>query len=241
MLLVHGMPRIGWGLLSPSPFCLKIEVYLRMRGDAYELRPTLLANRAPRGKLPWVEQGGERIADSAAIIGWLEQRGDVLEEAVVPAEVRARAHLIRRTVEESLYFALVAERWREPAIRARYTADLLATMPRLARPVVAEIARRALEHQLWQQGYGRHDLATLRGHASDDLAAIATLLGDRPYVTGDRPRAVDASLFGLLANLWHVPVDTPLRRVLAGHPALVAFVGRMRERFAADVPASAPA
>jgi len=240
MIVLHAMPRIGWGLLSPSPFCLKLETYLRMRGDAYELAPTLLANRAPRGKLPWIEEGRQRVADSANIVRWLEQRGDVLGEASVDPAARARGHLVRRTVEESLYFAIVAERWRDPVIRKRYTDDLLASMPRPARMVVARLARLALERQLWQQGFGRHDLETVRAMAAEDLAAIATVLGDSPFVTGDSPRAVDASLFGSLANLWHIPIETPLRQALAGHPNLVGFVDRMRARFAGDVEAILP-
>jgi len=219
---------------------LKLEVYLRMRGDAYTLRPTLLANRAPRGKLPWLEDGVTTIPDSSAITAELQRRSDVLDEASVDAATAARAHLVRRTTEESLYFALVAERWRDPAVLARYSSDLLASMPAVARPLVTRVARRQLERQLWQQGYGRHSLPAIHAIAAADLAAIATILDDRPYFTGDRPRAVDASVFGLLANLWHIPIETPLRRAVATHENLVGFIDRMRTRYASDVAAVVP-
>jgi glutathione S-transferase len=240
MIVLHTMPQIGWGLLNPSPFCLKVETCLRMRSDAYERAPTLFANRAPRGKLPWIEDGRARVADSERIVRWLERRGDVLGEASVSPAARARGHLVRRAVEESLYFAIVAERWRDPVIRRRYADDLLSSMPRPARVVVARLARLTLERQLWQQGFGRHDLDAVRAMAAEDLAAIANVLGDSAFVTGDSPRAVDASLFGSLANLWHIPIETPLRRALAGHANLVGFVDRMRARFAADVEAVLP-
>src|SRR5262245_58693062 len=110
------MPRIGWGLLSPSPFCLKVEVLLRMRRDPYQLKPGLSVQRAPHGKLPWVECAGEHIPDSSLITRWLERRGDVLEESSVPPDVRARVSLVQRVVEESLYFLLLAERWKDPAV-----------------------------------------------------------------------------------------------------------------------------
>jgi glutathione S-transferase len=235
VIVLHTMPRIGWGLLAPSPFCVKLEVVLRMRGEAYELRPTVSTLRAPRRKLPWIDEAGERLADSEMIVRRLERRNDVLEEAAVPRDVRARTHLVRRTLEESLYFALVAERWRDDAIRLRYATDLLASLPVLARPIIGELVRRMLERQLWQQGLGRHDLETLRDFARADLAAVAWALGTAPYFTGDRARAVDASVFGLLANLWHVPIDSALRQALATHPNLVAFIERMRTQYAADV------
>ncbi len=241
MIVLHVTPRIGWGLLGPSPFCVKLEVILRMRGDAYELRPTLSTARSPRGKLPWIEHAGQRVADSGVIVQRLERASDVLGEAEVPPDARARAHLTQRTVEESLYFVLVAERWRDPAIRARYTNDLFAGLPKPARPLVGHVAARVLERQLWQQGAGRHDLEVLREVARRDLASVAWALGDAPYFTGARPRAVDASVFGLLANLWHIPIDGPLRQAVARHENLVQFVERMRARYAADVAPVVPA
>jgi glutathione S-transferase len=240
VIILHAMPRIGWGLLGPSPFCVKLEVVLRMRGEAYELRPSISTSSAPQRKLPWIEQAGRRLADSELIARRLEEHRDVLEEAAVAPDVRARTQLVRRTVEESLYFVLVAERWRDQAIRARYVPELFGDLPRLTRPLVGEVGRRMLERQLWQQGYGRHDLDTLCDFARDDLAAIAAALGDVPFFTGERPRAVDASVFGLLANLWHVPVGGKLRRALGAHANLVAFIERMRTRYAADVPAVVP-
>lgn len=241
MIVLHAMPRVGWGLLSPSPFCLKAEVYLRMRGEPYQLEPTLAATGAPRGKLPWLDDGGELVPDSSAIVAYLERRGDALDERAVAPAVRTRAHLVRRVVEESLYFALLCERWRDDGLRTRYTDDLLAGLPEDVRPGIVKMATAALHDQLWQQGYGRHDLATVRAMAAEDVAAVADVLGDAPFVTGDRPRAVDASLFGWLANVWFVPVNHPLREQVAGHPNLIAFGERMRERFAADVPVVTPA
>ena len=235
------MPRIGWGLLSPSPFCTKLEIVLRMRGERYELRPTLSPRRAPRGKLPWIELAGERIADSSEIVRFLERRADLLHEQTVAPEARARAHLVQRTSEESLYFVLVAERWRIPALRERYAEDLFSSAPRLARAAIARVFAPILERQLWQQGYGRHQLQTLLEMGKADLDAVARALGEAPYFTGDRPRAVDASVFGLLANIWYIPVDTALRQALAEHGNLVRFLERMREQYAADVPRVVPA
>jgi glutathione S-transferase len=76
--------------------------------------------------------------------------------------------------------------------------------------------------------------------AGADLAAVAWALGDAPYFAGDRPRAIDASVFGVLANLWFIPIQVPLRRALGQHANLIAFVERMRAEFASDVPAVVP-
>jgi glutathione S-transferase len=233
-MLLHTMPNIGWGLLAPSPFCVKAEVGLRLAGVAYRAMPTLTADKAPRGKLPWAEDGGVVIADSERILEHVAAtRGDPLDEAGASAGDRAQAHLVRRTVEESLYFAIVDERWRDPDLRAAYTADLLAGLPRAARPLVRAWATRLLTGQLRAQGMGRRPRDEVTAVGAADLAAVAAALGERPYFTGERPRGVDAAVFGQLANLWYVPVETPLRAALAGHPNLVAFVERVAAKVAA--------
>ncbi len=229
------MPRIGWGLVSPSPFCAKVELYLRMLDLPFELRPTLSAAAGPKKKLPWIEDGGVVVADSGAIVEHLRRRrGDPLgEDALDPAE-RGRRHLVRRTVEESLYFVLVAERWLDPEVLRAYRRDLLGSLPAPARPLVGAMAARLLRRQLWEQGTGRHSLPELRARGAEDLAALASALGDRPFFAGDAPAAIDATVWGSLANLWYVPVEPPLRRSLAGHPTLIAYLERLRQQLALE-------
>lgn len=236
MLQLHTMPRVGWGLFAPSPFCAKVELYLRMADIPHTLAPTLTANRAPRGKLPWIVDDGVAVPDSERIVEHLvATRGDRLDEAGVTDVDRARHHLARRTVEESLYFAIVAERWQDPALRAAYTRDLLAGMPAPARPLVGALARRLLDKQLWQQGTGRHPLDDVIRRAGADVDAVAAVLGDAPYFGGDRPRAIDAAIFGSLANVWYTPTPTRIGAHVGRHAHVVAWLDRVRSRYAADL------
>lgn len=232
MIVVHTMPRIGWGLLSPSPFCAKVELYLKMLGEPYEVRPTLSAAAGPHKKLPWIEDNGSAITDSEVILDHLRTlRGDPLGEEQIPADERARHHLARRTAEESLYFVIVAERWRDETMYAAYTADLLGSVPALARPVVAALARRMLLKQLWQQGTGRHSLEAALSRGTRDIDALAWALGQAPYFAGAQPAGIDAALWGSLANIWFVPVGGTLKRAVGAHPALVAWLERVAERY----------
>lgn len=226
------MHRIGWGLLAPSPFCAKVELYLRMVGLAYEPRPTLSTSDAPRKKLPWIEDGAERIADSENILAHLRTKaGDPLGEAALPADRAALHHLVRRTVEESLYFVLVAERWSDPEVHRAYAADLLRPMPAPARPLVDLMVSRMLRRQLWEQGTGRHPLDEAIGRGVRDLDAVELALGEAAYFGGEGPAAIDAAVWGSLANLWYIPVETRLKAALAEKPRLVAWLERVTERW----------
>jgi glutathione S-transferase len=236
MIVLHTMPRIGWGLLAPSPFCAKIELILRMMAIPHRLAPGLSAADAPRKKLPWIEDGALVVADSERIVAHLEAtRGPLPGDARLTEARRATLHLARRAAEESLYFVIVAERWSDDAHRRAYARDLTASMPALARPLVTRMAHRMLTQQLWQQGTGRHPLAEALQRGVDDIDAIARVLGDEPWFGGADPVAVDAALWGSLANIWYTPIDGHLKRAVAGHPNLVGWLARVAERYASDV------
>src|SRR4029078_2674909 len=100
----------AFGIPNPSPFCFKVENYLRMTGETYEIKSGN-PQKAPKGKLPFIKDGGVVISDSAHIIEHLKKtRGDKLDKDLTP-EQRALGHLIRRTMEEALYFSVVYARW----------------------------------------------------------------------------------------------------------------------------------
>ena len=64
----------AWGLPSRSPFVMKIDCYLRMMGLLYERvhwhGPSDF-QRAPKGEIPWIEDGESKIADSGFIVDYL--------------------------------------------------------------------------------------------------------------------------------------------------------------------------
>ena len=73
MIRLYQFPPI-WGLPSVSPFCMKVEIYLRMADLAYEVVPTANPRRAPKGKLPYIDDDGKLIADSGLIVDYLEAK-----------------------------------------------------------------------------------------------------------------------------------------------------------------------
>src|SRR5258708_2484691 len=89
----------NWGLPNFSPFCMKVETYLRMAELPFEIKIGDV-RKAPKGKLPFIEDDGKVVADSEHILDHLKQKyGDKLDEKLDNVE-RALAHVIRRTFEE---------------------------------------------------------------------------------------------------------------------------------------------
>ncbi|MBC7944174.1 MAG: glutathione S-transferase N-terminal domain-containing protein, partial [Burkholderiales bacterium] len=70
----------AFGLPNASPFCMKLETYLRMAGLPFEIAPNANIMKAPKGKMPYIEDNGRAIADSSLIIEYLRKTyGDRLD------------------------------------------------------------------------------------------------------------------------------------------------------------------
>src|SRR5262245_59854329 len=100
-LIVHQLPG-AWGLPSISPFCLKLETYLRIAQIPFRSVVDATPFRGPKRKLPWIEHEGRVIGDSGFIIEYLETRFSRDPDATLSASERAVAHAFRRLIEENL-------------------------------------------------------------------------------------------------------------------------------------------
>jgi glutathione S-transferase len=96
----------AFGLPNASPFCLKLETWLRMAGLPYEApRMTLSAmGRSPKGKLPYIVDGEKTIADSSFIVDYLTATYGVALDGWLIAGQRAQALAFQRLMEENLYW-----------------------------------------------------------------------------------------------------------------------------------------
>lgn len=65
-------PPPAFGLPNASPFCMKLETYLRMAEIPYQIKAASFA-QAPNGKIPYIEHNGRLIGDSSLIIDYLKQ------------------------------------------------------------------------------------------------------------------------------------------------------------------------
>jgi glutathione S-transferase len=214
---------------SFSPFCMKVEVYLKLQQLEYE-RVLGDPRKAPKGKMPFIVDGDTKVADSAAILTYLEAKVKSPLDAGLDAEARARAHVIRRTLEESLYFAALWSNWIDDEGWAMWGGKIAAMMPAAVRWFLPGLIRGKVRSSLVGQGVGRHSKEEIYAHGRHDVEAVATLLGDRPYFLDDRLRTVDVVAYAFFANLLYREVPSPLTEAVSSRPALVSFVERVAAR-----------
>lgn len=227
MIELHTMVP-AFGLPTFTPFGLKLILYLRMASLPFRIVVEHDPSRGPRGKFPWIVDGDRTVADSGFIVGYLEERyAPGLDDHLTSAE-RARAHALRRMIEESLCFSILYFRWVDDATYRTATDAALVGMPGPVRAVARPLIRRRILRDLRGQGVLRHTPEEVARLGGDDLDALAHQLGDRPYVMGDAPCSLDATAAAFLAVLLHVPFDNPLARAGRRHDNLVRYTDRMR-------------
>src|SRR5215468_12141155 len=100
----------AFGLPDPSPFVTKAEMLLKMAGLPYTV-DTSGFNKAPKGKLPYVIDNGEIIADSTFIRWHIEKKYGIDFDRGLSAEQRAIGWAFEKMAENQLYWAVVEESW----------------------------------------------------------------------------------------------------------------------------------
>ncbi len=237
-LVLHQPPNRSWGSPNLSPFCAKLETYLRITEIPYKPGKFSRA-QAPKGKVPYVVLDGKVMGDSHLIIEVLEKRlaaeGKQPLDAGLTARDAATAHVVRRTLEEGTYFVGLYTRWHSDAGYAATRDEFKKFVPGFILPLI----RRGQRAKLHEQGTGRHTADEVTAIGAADIAAVAELLGDRPFLLGDAPRTVDCTLYAILEAILGFPVDSPLRERTRAHANLVAYRARVRQRWWKDLPESA--
>ncbi len=219
-------------LPDASPFVLKVDAYMRAAGIPFEVVPGFQnLRRAPKGKLPFIEDDGTIIGDSAFILGHLkEKHGDPLD-AGLTAEQKGTAHAFTKMLDENFYWCLVHSRWLDDAGWPHIRSQFFGNMPAPMRWVLPLIIRRGVAKSLHEQGIGRHSPAEILEIARRDLRALSDLLGDKPWFFGSQVTTLDTVAFGFLAGVIMPPWKCDLNDLARSIPNLVAFVGRFQSQF----------
>jgi glutathione S-transferase len=215
-----------FGLPDPSPFVLKTLTQLKMSGIPFKIERASPAE-APKHKVPFIRDGDVVLGDSVFILDYLKRAYGVDLDAHLTPREKAIGWALERMLEEHAYFAILHERWAVDANFEKGPALFFAGAP----TAIKEERKAQVKQTLYGQGLGRHSRSEIIDLVSRDFAAAAELLGDEPYLFGDKPSSVDATLFGFTASAATPFFDTEMRQAVEAHRNLVAFQWRMMDRY----------
>lgn len=223
--------------MSASPFCLKVEAYLRaMKIDYEAVEHFELLERFSRHKLPVIQYNQELVQDSGAILKFLEER-------VVPASAnhtKAADHdlsekekdmsaMVTVMMENSLAQIITTIRWKSELGWPAFKQFIFGKFKFPLSIIAPFVARRNTVSMLKAGGFGRYTDEELIAQASNLLAILSRLLGKNKFLFGDKFHTVDATVYGTLFQYITIDLDTPVHRAARSHDNLVSYVKRMEE------------
>ena len=89
----------AFGVPDPSPYCMKALMLLKMAGLEFRTQPANL-RKAPKGKAPYMDDNGTRIADSTFIRFHLESTYGIDFDAGLSDKEHATAGACEKLVED---------------------------------------------------------------------------------------------------------------------------------------------
>jgi glutathione S-transferase len=216
----------AFGLPDPSPFVTKIELLLKMAKLLYRTDTTGFA-RAPKGKLPYIDDGGVVVADSTFIRWHLEKKYRIDFDLGLNNAERAAAWTFEKMAEEQLYWIIVHERWMIDGNFRKGPARAFDKLPAPVRPIATAMIRRKVRAALCAQGVGRHSPEEIVALGTRSINAIADFLGDKPFFMGAQPAGIDATMFAFVCGVLCPYFDSRLRGAAERRENLRCYVGRM--------------
>ncbi|XP_037935937.1 failed axon connections-like isoform X2 [Teleopsis dalmanni] len=226
-------------LPSLSPYCLKVETWLRLAGLKYENVDHKMRFRSKKGQLPFIELNGEEIADSAIIIKELSARYEKNLDAGLTSEQRNVSYAMIAMLENHLIWIIFYWRAKYPDnVLKGYKVNLQHALGlRLPNSILNFFFKitfgRKGTKKLKAHGIGVHSAEEIEEFGKNDLKVLSEMLDCKPFFFGDEPTTLDVVAFAVLSQLHYLSKDItyPLRDFMTEKcPNLVGHVSRMKEK-----------
>jgi glutathione S-transferase len=215
-----------FGLPDGSPFVTKAMLLLKMAGlDFKEKRDGFV--ESPKGKLPYLDDDGQKVDDSTFIKFHIENKYEFDFEAGLDAEQKAAGWALERMLEEHFYWLMIGDRWLDDSSFEKGPSHFFDSTPFPLRTLLKTVVRRKIRRDVKGQGLARHSRAQRAELAERDMAAAAALLGDRPFLFGDSPHGADATLGAFVMGALCPHFDSVCRTAAEGRPNLAAYRDRI--------------
>ena len=219
-----------FGLPHASPFAIKAEILLKLSGLAYT-NALASYSKAPKGKIPYIEEGGVLIPDSTFIRFHLENGHGIDFSGGYDAKTLGIGWALEKLLEDHVYWLNMNDRWLVDENFYKGPAHFFDRIPTLIRPLICKIVRRQVRKNNHAHGIGRHSAAerlVLGKHAVD---AIAAILGNNTYILGKKVCGIDASAYGFLLSLSCPLFKSEIREYAETKSNLMDYLSRMSAAF----------
>jgi len=226
-------------LASCSPFCLKVESFLRMAEINYQNVDHKLRYRSKKGQLPFVELNGKEIADSDIIIKELSEYFGKNLDANLTEDQKTVSYALESMLNNHTSWIVRWWRFNNPQGFLDVTGlDLKQNLnSRLPKPFCNlgfKIFFKTRAKQTIGHGIGRHTPEEIHEFGKKDISRLSQALGTKQYFFGNEPHLLDCSAFAHLTQFIYTPFWELDKWIQENHQNLIDFVNRFKVRFFPD-------
>ncbi|BBM84280.1 glutathione S-transferase family protein [Candidatus Uabimicrobium amorphum] len=213
---------------DPSPFCVKCEIFMKMNDIEHKCR---LGNvqKAPKKKLPYIEDGETIICDSEDILHYLAKKFDIDMDKDLSNREKAISFGMRKMLEEHFYFLLVYARWIDDEGWADTSQTMKKLFPPVLRSILPGVIRKGLKKTLHGQGTGRHSHEEIVVKVNEVFQSLESLLDGKDFLMGDKPTLLDVSAFSFLTAVANYPSFAT--KELQKYKSLVDYEKRIAQQY----------
>ncbi|GAB6031502.1 hypothetical protein CHUAL_009275 [Chamberlinius hualienensis] len=226
---------------SVSPYCLKVETWLRVAGIKYENVDHKMKYKSKKGQLPFVEVNGAEIADSDVIIRELSKQFHKDLDENLTREDRILSHALCIMLDHHVSWIYGWWRGSNPGeflkeSKMNLQQALGSRIPNGLLTFLFKLKLRGKKGAAVSQGIGVHKPEEIYDFGQRDLEKLNEYLGGKPYFFGEEPTVLDCVAFAHLVQILTSQGDKYPLKVFVEEkcPQLKAFVDRIKERFWPD-------
>jgi len=235
MITLYGFGKC-FNVMDASPFVVKVDLFMRMANIPYQVKyGAKYLKMSPKGKLPFIDDGGTIVADSEAILSYLTEQYQITLDAELTAAEKAQAYLITKSLDEGLYWCLVYSRWVLDESWPLTKSAFFGKLPAPLRWLIPNIIRRKVNKNLHGQGVGRHSPEEILAIADKSLQSLSILLAEQSFFFGEQHTAFDAVVYSHLCEFISVRFDNGFENVFTkqakSYQNLVQFCQRIEDKF----------
>ncbi|CAJ0960521.1 unnamed protein product, partial [Mesorhabditis belari] len=217
-----------------SPFCIKIESFMRVNKIKYEIISTM-SSRSKHNLLPFIELNGHQIADSQLILIKLKEYFKVQDYK--NARDAATGRMIERAVEAHTFHAInYFKVYENPAAFVSLLSSLIENpIFNLVKPFLVPIVAKVFKGKVKQRisiGLGLFSREEMKDLLHRDLQSFEDLLGENKTFFGDKFTEADLTVFSHFAVTTYIPLECYTKQILKEgkkFPRVSAFLQNVRD------------
>ncbi|MDH5722326.1 MAG: glutathione S-transferase family protein [Alphaproteobacteria bacterium] len=205
-----------WDIADPSPYCVKVENFLRANNIPFDTRNFDLKTTftMPLGKkIPYIIlEDGETMGDSTLIIERLSRDRNIDMDKGLTKEQRATSKAFCTMLDEGLYWPVIYSRWQDENGWKVIKPLFFSGNPAFLANIAASYIRMKTIRTIYAQGTGQRNQEEVYMIGASMLKSLSDFLGQNQWFFGqNKPGLMDIWTHAFVINIIRPPIENSLK------------------------------